>query len=310
MIDDNQLRAFTFFSANVQKLMPDMPYERHAELFEKAGHFAQLTANDRLHRRWLEAPESTLSPMVDITQPGVIATYHTGPYRLLPMWLAQQGVSITLVVSADVGKSQRDKYDDWYRSIDTEKGSFAMLDAEDPLVIRKMIRALHSGDFLLVYVDGNMGSGSARSRSELIVDFLAHKIRVRTGVADVARLAGVPIYSIRSRFDSAEWPQFDVLPRINPIEPSHDRAAWVAETMRSIYRHLSDAICTDPMQWEGWFYVHGDMVYDESRHVNELFRFYLPFRLQEHYFLLHKDSYRAYHLPEQLYQRLRKIVLK
>lgn len=310
MIDDNQLRAFAFFSANVQKLIPEIPYERHGELFEEAAHFARLVADDQLHRQWLEAEACTLGSPVDCTRPGVIATYHTGPYRLLPMWLVQQGISLTLVVSADVMKSQRETYDTWYRSLGAEKGDFTMLVAEDPLVIRKMIRALHDGHFLLVYVDGNMGSGSAGSRSELIVDFFAHKIRVRTGVADVARLAGVPIYPICALFGRAQRPRFDVLPQIESIGPKEDRTAWITATMQLIYRRLADVVRNDPMQWEGWFYVHGDMVNEETVQINELFRFYLPFRLREHYFLLHKDSYRAYRLPAQLYERLRQIVLK
>src|SRR5690606_37455538 len=97
---------------------------------------------------------------------------------------------------ADVADSQRDAYHTWYRSLGTQSNGFAILEAEDPMVIRKMVRALHQGHFLVVYVDGNMGSHGARDRSVLTVDFLAHKIRVRTGVADVARPAGVPIYPV------------------------------------------------------------------------------------------------------------------
>lgn len=310
MIDDDQLRAFAFFSANVHKLMPNVPYEHHARLFEEADRFVQLAADDRLCHHWLETGACSTAPPVDLTQPGVIAAYHTGPYRLLPMWLAKHGVSITLVVSADVAQNQRDTYNAWHRLLGAGKGSFAMLDAEDPLVVLKMIRALGRGDFLLVYVDGNMGSGQAQSRSALTVDFLAHQIRVRTGVAEVARLASVPIYPILSRFDVADRPQFDVLPCINPGSARQDRTAWVAETMRLIYGHLSGLLADNPMQWEGWYYVHGDMVCGEAAQVTEWFRFYLPFRLREHHFLLHKDSYRAYRLSERLYQQLRKSVLK
>lgn len=305
--DDNRMRSFAFFSANLYKLIPGIPFEQHGELFVKAEEFVKLATDDTLHRQWLATNAFKSLDALRTAQPGIIATYHTGPYRLLPMWLAHQGVPLTLLVSTDVVESQGADYQAWYQRLarDTQGTGFGILEAEDSLVARKMIRALRDGHHLLIYVDGNMGGPQRRQHIGSIIDFLSHRIHARTGAAQVASLANVPVYVVGSYFGKEKEPRFEVFPAIVPAESAQDRKTTIAVTMNTIYRRLEQMIEKSPMQWEGWFYVHGDIVREDvSSAITELFRLYMPFKVKNQAFLLHKGTLNVYRLPDRLYSWL------
>lgn len=292
-------RHFAFYSANLQKLLPELPYAQHEKLFEETVGCLQRASNDALHQVWLATQKFDGLQALLAAAPGIIATYHTGPYRLLPMWLAKQGVPFTLLVSADVEASEGTGYHAWYSDIGkgaSEEG-FAILEAEDPLVVRKMARALAKGHFLLVYVDGNTGSGEARSESA--IDFLAHRIRIRAGTAHVAHLAKVPIYPVASLYGKGGLPSFRVFPPIVPA--GAHRETWSADATRRVYACLASVLRENPGQWEGWLYVHGDIVIEEEEARMGLFRLFLPFEANGQGFLLNKETYTAYPLPEKLH---------
>lgn len=308
MENHDNLRAFAFFSANLHKLLPEVPFEDHASFFMEASRYWQLAGDDQRNLNWVDSCGTQGWPE-GWHKPGIVATFHTGPYRLPTMWLAKQGVPLTLVVSADVARKQHDSYRTSYERIagSPQAGGYEYLVAEDPMILRKMVRAVQRGRFLLVYVDGHTGVGkNPHGRGTLTMDFLAHQLRVKTGVAELARLARVPIYPVLARFDRQDQPvieRFEML----ALDGTAHGAIGVGEGMAILYRHLATFVRQYPMQWEGWFHVHHDLVRPKGS-AGGLFRHYLPFKLANRCFLLDKGSFRAYPLSEQVYQKLKKSV--
>src|SRR3546814_4229719 len=100
--DHDNLRAFAFFSANLHKLHPGVPYDRHPALFLEANRYARLAMDDQLNIRWVDKYEPPAGFLEGMREPGIIASFHTGPYRLLCMWLARMGVPSTIVFASDV----------------------------------------------------------------------------------------------------------------------------------------------------------------------------------------------------------------
>ena len=71
--------------------------------------------------------------------------------------------------------------------------------------------------------------------------------------------------------------------------------------MAGVYACLAEVLRDNPGQWEGWLYVHGDIVVDKEAASTGLFRLFLPFEANGQGFLLNKESYTAYRLPERLH---------
>ena len=306
--DDTDLRAFAFFSASLHKLMPGVPFQQHRKLYLEAKRFGRLAMDDERNTQWANTLMPQADFLTDMDQPGIIASFHTGPYRLLCMWLAKLGLPITVVIAADVAQEQ-DALNVKAESQLTKNATaidYEYLFADDPMILRKMVRALKGGRFLVFYVDGNMGVGkNSKSRNTVTIDFLAHQIRVRTGVAELARRTGAPIYPVLTYYDDACKPVFRRFDAIKPDEAGDSCRGLVTRWMEQLYGHLQNVIQRDAMQWEGWFYIHHDLVLDATARESGLFNHYLPFMVANRYFLLHKDSFNALPIPRTVYQILK-----
>lgn len=268
--------AEALFRANVFQLLPGFPVQGYPELYRQvlstqrqaAGQYHTGTAAemDRLLTRWQE-------PLERIRQrPGIIATFHTGSYRLLSLCLLRAGVPLALVVSGDVATREREQMQRRYGEMTAGRSDtrpLIILEAEDPHVIRKMCRLVAAGYYLLLYVDGNTGAaGDHRARS-LTVPFLAGHLRVRQGIGMVSHLAGVPIYPVRS-----DWvdivPGMTQMTLLEPIWPDRgmDRPAYAAQATRQLYCYLEAAVRQSPGSWECWRYVHQWLVLDRANSLD------------------------------------------
>src|SRR5690606_23981325 len=96
------LTDLAFFSANIHKLFPHIPFKDHSRLFQEAAAFNRLATDEELNNQALRFAPKPTGWFKQLKKPGVIASFHTGPYRLLSMWLMQQHIPFTLVVSEDV----------------------------------------------------------------------------------------------------------------------------------------------------------------------------------------------------------------
>ncbi len=300
------INALTFFSANISKLLPAVPLRDHQALFAEAGNVQRLVMDDRLNERWLaELPDDHRLQTIK-QRSGVIASFHTGAYRLLPMWLISRGIPLTLLVTADVATSQAERYRAIVGRMPGGGIPLEVCCAEDPMVLRKLARAMAQGRCIMAFLDGNESAGAKTApskRAEAVIDFLAHRLRVKTGIAELAYLTGRPIYPMTMAFDGTGTPRPDVLPPI-VYSKSDKRQAFVQTAMSRLYGVLADTVARHPAQWEGWFYVHHDLVLDRPIADEAFIRQYMPFSIGERYFLLHRNTYSVYSLSGALFDKM------
>src|SRR5690606_330616 len=103
---------------------------------------------------YITTVRNELDPLIQqlTIRPGIIATFHLGSYRFLNLVLASARLKLALLVSTSVLGREEHHWVCRYASL-------MVLDAEDPAVIVQIIRALKNEYTLVVYVDGNTGTG-------------------------------------------------------------------------------------------------------------------------------------------------------
>lgn len=300
--------AEALFRANVFHLIPEYHPEGHADLYQKVlatqhlavqqYHASTGEAMDRLLSRWQDPLERIRR------QPGIIATFHTGSYRLLSLCLLRAGLPLALVVSGEVAGREREQMHQRHREMDGTGYAarpLMILEAEDPLVVRKMCRLVAAGYYLLLYVDGNTGVAKDDRARSLIIPFMSGYLRVRQGIGIVSHLASVPIYPVLT--DSvSEMTNLTLLDAITPVA-GIDRLTYAAWATQQLYQHLEQAVRQVPGSWECWRYVHQWMVVDTPIGDPGLHRMdlasgssgrWLVFRQGEQRYLLDASCYTAY----------------
>lgn len=300
--------AEALFRANVFHLMPGYPPEGHSDLYQKVlatqhlavqqYHASTGEAMDRLLSRWKDPLEQIRS------QPGIIATFHTGSYRLLSLCLLRSGLPVALVVSGEVAGREREQMHQRHREMDGSGYAarpLMILEAEDPLVVRKMCRLVAAGYYLLLYVDGNTGVATDERARSLIISFMSGHLRVRQGIGIVSHLAGVPIYPVLTDTVS-ERTNLILMDTITPAA-GMDRSSYADQATRQLYQHLEQSVRQSPGSWECWRYVHQWMVLDAQIGIPGLHRMnlasgsagrWLVFRQGEQRYLLDASRYTAY----------------
>ena len=119
-----------------------------------------------------------------------------------------------------------------------------------------MTRELKAGRSILVYIDGDTGSGEEHKTT---VDFLNQKVNVRKGVPYASYLSGVPILPIvQFRKKNLQ----NVLRVGRPIQcaKNEGRDDFSQRALGTIYRYFGQYVKKYPDQWEGWSYIHNSMV--------------------------------------------------
>lgn len=301
----NKLTTFTFFSANLSKLLPAVSLSDHPAYFIDAGRYHKM-AHDRQNDEYALKGLQGVVPLNGILrEPGVIATFHIGAYKLLPLWLISCGIPLTLLVSADIAAKERETYQAVSLPFSAEEQPpLEILEAEDPMVIRKMIRSISRGNWVLIFLDGNEGTATKKSagHTDLLIDFLAHKLCVKTGVAELAFLAGCPIYPMVLVFDGQRNPKLMSLPPMGFSQgPRRD---GVRKIIVALYAWLGWMIQQFPGQWEGWFYIHHDLQHRDVTDHRTLLQQFLPFSVGNNRFVLHRETYDAYPASNRAFLKL------
>lgn len=299
------LTAFTFFSANLSKLLPSVPLSDHPAYFSETGRYHKMAHDRRNDERAVKGLRGAMPFDGTSSEPGVIATFHIGAYKLLPLWLINCGMPLTLLVSADIAAKERETYQAVASRFAAEaQPSLEILEAEDPMVIRKMIRSINRGSWVLIFLDGNEGAATKRSadQKDLLIDFLAHRLRVKTGVAELGFLSQCPIYPMALVFDEQLNPKVMDLPPLN--SSAGLRQDVVRKNMETLYAWLARMIQQFPAQWEGWFYIHHDLQHREATDYRTLLQQFLPFSVGDHRFVLHRQTYDAYPASNRAFLKL------
>lgn len=244
-----------------------------------------------------------------------------GSYRLINLFLIKYKIAYSLVISKRLLKEQGNDYLDFYtKQCDSDEVRFEIIDADSPTSTINMVKHLKKGRSLLIYTDGNLGTGVdiENSRNTCLINFLSQRIYARTGVAYLSYLLSVPIIPVFSYINTQKKDVLKFEEIIMP-NPNSTRLEYCNYLTRLIYGNAEALIRKYPDQWEGWLYLHKIAVIDKifenkcscfslknTSNTNLIFNkldFGL-FQIGGTYYLFQKKGYKSYEIQKDLYKLL------
>lgn len=252
---------YAMFTANVWNFMPEIPPSEYPRLHREVLDHQQAAVRD-----YLEESADSLDQVLGWddehirrlrAEPGIICTYHTGSYRLINKMLVRSGIPFSLLVSEKVYKEECASLSLAYQRLASQPdtGGFNLLNAEDPYVVRHMLAALEQGRNVLVYLDGNTGSGEMFAPNRINIPFLNGLVVSRMGIAAVAYLADKPIYPIGCvRSANGITSHNHHLPIYK--DRDENKQGFIERTMVNLYSILENQVRYQPGDWECWLYMH------------------------------------------------------
>lgn len=254
--------AFHIAEANLRHVLPDLSARAARALVREVLFHQRMSALDqndfdlidvtRIESRCGDLPWSASAPRI-------FCTYHLGSYKFLFHALAARGVDCLLFVSGRTLMSQGLDFLDAAaraRASHGWTGTLDIIDAEARNSVLQGLRALKRGTPLVLYADGNTGTGEGEEHLRP-VSFFGRTLAVRSGIAYLSHAAGAPIVptTCHRRVDG----RLDLVFH-DAILPDPDgtqaRAAYIDTAMQRIYDRLAAILQTSPGQWEGWLYAH------------------------------------------------------
>jgi lauroyl/myristoyl acyltransferase len=256
--DEGYLVRSAVFSANLTNFLPNIHYSEHPALFrESLCHTAYENFDWNILRMSdLIRIKDKNDVLNTTTKQFIFCSFHLGSYRVIANYLFNNGYDFSILVRGDVYEKQAAELLDCSRRASEKYGVKADMrihNAENPDVLIKVLRELKEGRSLLVYVDGNTGSGSSAEKLDG-VSFLGQNIQIRKGVGYMSYLSGVPILPVVSyrQADSQNVLEFKNL--IYP-DKTLSRDQYSQQVNQNLYNLLAKYLTKYPTQWEGWSYV-------------------------------------------------------
>jgi lauroyl/myristoyl acyltransferase len=327
--DDKLNRTLNFVSANLINFIPSLPIEKHEETFKKIFVHQKLSVLDEQHIDVLDR-DVQVEGMEDETldylrnNAAIICTFHMGSSRLINHYLVKNKVNLTLVLSDFSMKANggwfNKMYEGYKKLAGFQEDRISIISVDEPNAVRKMLAELKNGKKLLIYIDGNSGSGNKNIQNEnsCEIDFLEESIYARSGVAYLSYLAQVPIVEAVSYRKNWE----DIVLKFNKIsEPNRniDRETYFKTTTQGIYERFAEVLQQHPEQWEGWLNLHevinpkafrntasvtNDKVeLAENQLILNKYNFGV-FNIDDDHFLFDKKKYNSYKINKNVYKKL------
>lgn len=286
---EKQWRQFCYYSANMQHLFPDRSYVDQLRSFK--NNMSYFTEQEEGNF----SESSDLSELALVGQsPCVIATFHYGRYRELPISLINLGCKLCIVVSPD----RILKLKSYYRKIFGNDERLVFADAATPSLYYTIKRYTHSGFHILIYVDGGSGvqniSSLSSSKNLFQLRFANARVQVRRGFADLSYMLKLPIVSLcampSDETSTGVKYHVDIYTRLI----DENRSEYVSRVVRGIYRQLESKLIEDPDLWECWVYMHKVLLPVSEIASWDMAKRYLPFKYNLNGFILDKFDYCCY----------------
>jgi lauroyl/myristoyl acyltransferase len=257
--DEGYLVRSAIFSANLTNFLPTLPHTVHQQLFRES---LCNSAFENFDWNILEISELTMLKDDDCildtkTEPFIFCSFHLGSYRVIANYLFKNGYDFSILVRGDVYERQAADLLDCARKVGKKyavKSDMRIYNAEKPDVLLKVARELKAGRSLLVYVDGNTGTGNNAEKLDTI-SFLGQNLHLRKGIGYMSHLSGVPILPIVSY---RKPDLLNVLEVGQAIYPNKElsRDDYSQQANQQLYDMFAKILEKYPSQWEGWNYVH------------------------------------------------------
>jgi KDO2-lipid IV(A) lauroyltransferase len=304
---------FAIFSANLTNFLPEIPPSEHAELFKS---LLTNLAFESFERNLLQIGDfcdvkGNIKSLKSNKTPQIFCTFHLGSYRIIANLLIRMGHNFSTIVRQDVYSKQiesmmsytarmKEKYD--------TTSEVSVLNAEDPQILLKLVRELKSGRSLLVYLDGNTGTGDEKLDP---VDFLSQKINARKGMTYLSYITGVPLVPVVS-YRKPDRTNMLYAGEAIKAESGTSREEFSTKTLQYLFDFFAKYVASYPEQWEGWNYIHNALISREDslqsppnsayKRIHYEFNFsrYSIFELQDAPVLFDKILYSTYEISDGL----------
>lgn len=259
-----QWQRYALTLANIQALMPEVMEGRNSQdvLFELLAGRSQAPAESYFPSRIFDYKfEGAFIDVVrDRQQPRIFCTYHLGSYRAILGALIRLGHDFSLVIDQNVFDNQGEPIQQAVRNIKAAYNSdteFELINAEAFDSAMQMARQLRQGRSLVVYLDGNTGTGGVfRHDAKLLkISFFQAQLFARQGIAYLSYITQTPIVPVIA-FRELD---IDVVLRFyEPLLPESGQSKkdYCKSSIQMLYHILEENLRRYPLQWEGWLYVH------------------------------------------------------
>jgi len=306
--NDAIIRSFAFFGAQLQAFETGVKPEKLLQLFRRARLYQALTLVDQREPEVLslfDLPTWQKLPTY-LHQPGILANYHVGSYRLLSRWLLQQRIPFVLLVASAVSK--KIGFQAYVRTLSGQGIPLPpVLLAEDPYVIRKMCRYIGEGYHILAYMDGGRGCQSTPDLDKLTpVPFFSSMLHIHRGIPMAARLTDCPIYPIIIPRAKNLLPKLKLHAPIY-VDNSRNKQMDMDHALYDLFAFLQHTLSQEAhiYQWERWLF--GQPIGKHRKNARwkmedgNAYR-YFPYRTARQCYMLSADSMMSYRISEDLYQ--------
>lgn len=320
--NDYLFGQYNLVSTALTNFLPSLPIADHANIYEEILFHKRTSAAEQLDLSVLDRIifEGHHKEALEIlrSQPAIICTYHTGSYRMLNLYLTQQNIPFTVVLSSAVLKSEQESLIHQASSITGKNDNICVgfIAAEEPNALLQMIRTVKQGRSLVLYIDGNTGSGINTSRNDnsCVVHFLNSSLYARKGIAFLAARLQVPLIAVANYRTSSNQ---TCMRFFKPCFVSNTTNSITAMTQQ-LYDNISSIVADLPGQWEAWLYIHKVAIPNAKESLNtsntitnnkDHYVFNpTSYAIMNHLgdcFLIDKLRYAFYTIDKQLYQYLK-----
>src|SRR5690606_9221835 len=179
--------------------------------------------------------EGETSVVTNTDAPFIFCTFHFGSYWLLVNWLGRQNRDFSILVRQELYEQQSKLFGQYYQNMIERFGISSkvnILNAEEPGILLKLAREIKNGRSLVVYLDGNTGSGKPEENTQ--VNFLGRKLEVRKGIPYLSYLTGVPIIPV-IQYRKKNYKNVLRLGKPLTPDPGQSREAFNEKSLQFIY---------------------------------------------------------------------------
>lgn len=315
---NDDLKNFHLFSANISAFFNEAYNEQqHKEFYKELLSYRVLQGIDTHFYTMLDQVYDFQKEELDTASPSIFVSFHIGSYRAILALLIKKNLDIVLLMDPRAYALQSKDVLNQYENIKNlfqSSSNIVILPADKKDLALDILIKTRQGYSVLAFVDGNNGfGGSFKQDHSLKVDFMGKDIMVKQGLAKLSHSLSLNIVPIISHYDDMrqKW-EFHA-----PIVPSKGNKMedYTQETMQNLYKILEAEVKRNPMQWDGWLYIHkflADKIetekceesYDaeKSYKINDSVGF---FCLEDTYFLINRSNYKVFEIPQSVYSVLK-----
>lgn len=314
----DDLKNFHLFSANISAFLNEAYHEQqHKDLYKELLSYRVLQGIDTHFYTMLDQVYDFQKEELDTASPSIFVSFHIGSYRAILALLIKKNLDIVLLMDPRAYALQSKDVLNQYENIKNlfqSSSHIVILPADKKDLALDILMKTRQGYSVLAFVDGNNGfGGSFKQDHSLKVDFMGKDIMVKQGLAKLSHALSLNIVPIISHYDDMrqKW-EFHA-----PIVPSkgNKMEEYTQETMQNLYKILEAEVKRNPMQWDGWLYIHKfladkretekcEETYDaeKSYKISNTVGF---FCLEDHYFLINRSNYKIFEIPQPVYSVLK-----